>query len=111
MKKRLYIALVLGIAVICLSQCRRVPFCYYVPQDFWNDYFPYEIGDTVIFRNEFNEIRTYAVEYVHVNFGLYEPYTDDAHPTPHCSSCASVKLSNGEETILFYFTQNSVPQI
>lgn len=109
MKKRLYIALVLGIAVICLSQCRRVPFCYNVPQDFWNDYFPYEIGDTVIFRNEFNETKTFAVEYVYVNFGLYEPYTDDAHPTPHCSSGSSVKLSNGEETILFYFSMFGSP--
>ena len=99
----------MGIAILCFSQCRRVPFCYYVPQDFWNDYFPYEIGDTVVFQNEFDEVKKFAVEYVYVNFGLYEPFTDDADPIPHCSSGSSVKLSNGEETILIFFSMMGSP--
>ena len=106
MKKRLYIALVMGIAVICFSQCRRVPFCYYVPQDFWNDYFPYKIGDTVVFQNEFDEVKTFAVEYVYVNFGLYDPYTDDADPDPHCGSYASVGLSSGDDAVRIYFSMH-----
>lgn len=109
MKKRLYVALVMGIAFICFNQCHRVPFCYNIPQDFWNDYFPYETGDTVIFQNEFNETKTFVVEDVRVNFGIYEPFTDDADPTPHCNSSASVKLSNGEESILLYFNMLGSP--
>ena len=103
MKKKLCVVLVLGLAVLCFNQCRRVPFCYYVPQDFWNDYFPYETGDTVVFQNEFDEIKTFVVEDVYVNFGLYEPFTDDADPTPHCDSYSLVKLANGEDDILLYF--------
>lgn len=109
MKKKLYVVLLLGIAVLCFSQCRRVPFCYNVPQDFWNDYFPYETGDTIVFQNEFNETKTFVVEDVYVNFGLYEPFTDDAHPTPHCHSCSSVKLANGEDDILLYFDMLGSP--
>ena len=104
MKKKLCVGLVLGIAVLCFSQCRRVPFCYNVPQDFWNDYFPYETGDTIVFQNEFNETKTFVVEDVYVNFGLYEPFTDDANPIPHCSSGAGVKLSNGADAIRLSFS-------
>ncbi len=107
MKKRFYIALVLVIAVLCLCQCSRVPFCYNVPQDFWNDYFPFEEGQTVTFQNEYGETKTFVVEDVYVNFGLYEPYTDDADPDPHCSSHASVGLSDGEDALRMYFSMHS----
>ena len=103
MKKKLCVGLVLGIAVLCFSQCRKVPFCYNVPQDFWNDYFPYEIGDTVVFQNGFDETKAFVVEDVYVKFGLYEPHTDDAHPDPNCSSGAGVKLSNGADSIRLSF--------
>ena len=103
MKKRFYIALVLGIAVLCLCQCRRVPFCYYVPQDFWNDYFPYQEGQIVTFKNEHGETKTFVVKDVYVNFGLYEPYVDDADPDPHCGSHASVGLTDGDDAVWIYF--------
>ena len=104
MKKKFYIALVLGIAVLCLCQCRRVPFCYYVPQDFWNDYFPYQEGQTVTFQNGYGETKTFVVKDVYVKFGLYEPYTDDAYPDPHCASCASVGLTDGDDAVRMYFS-------
>ena len=103
MKKRFYIALVLGIVVLSFSQCRKTPFCYSVPQDFWNDYFPYEKGQTVTFRNEFGETKTFIVKDVYVDLGIYEPFTDDAHPLPHCHSSASVGLADGDDAVLIIF--------
>ncbi|MDD6185857.1 MAG: hypothetical protein PUB29_09570 [Bacteroidales bacterium] len=103
MKIRFYIALVLGIAVLCLCQCRKTPFCYSVPQDFWNDYFPYEKEQTVTFCNEFGETKIFIVKDVYVDLGIYEPFTDDAHPLPHCSSGGSVLLSGGDENIRLGF--------
>ena len=107
MKKRFYIAWVLGIAVLCLCQCSRVPFCFNVPQDFWNDYFPYQEGQTVTFQNEYGETKTFVVENVYVNFGIYEPFATDADPNLHCRSGASVKLVDGDDAIRIYFSMLS----
>jgi hypothetical protein len=80
-----------------------VPFCYYVPQEFWNDYFPYQKGQTMTFKNEHGETKTFVVKDVYVNFGLYEPYVDDADPDPHCGSHASVGLADGDDAVRIYF--------